>query len=319
MASATTEGLMVTDATAGATPQRPGATVAVALLLLATGLAATVVLGPLGLGLLQWRVGPSGLIQLYGAHLAELVLVVPVAVGAAWLWRGHHRLAPALALGAAQYALYVAVQDVLFPDYSLYPGNNERFYPLFLGLLILSWTVACRAWAALDQSPPLPPRWLLRGFAALLLLLSAVIGFAWTAQVLAIALTGAATPDYAEAPSGFWVIRTVDLGVVIPISLWTAIGLWHGRPAAIKTAYALASFLTLELGAVLAMGLVQLWRRDPSVSPVLVYVLAPIFLVLAMLTVRLLASYASGSGDVTPRMPHRPVAASETTTSSRAA
>src|SRR5687768_3189810 len=113
------------------------------LVSLAIALVATAALGPVGLGLLVWRVSPSGLIQLYGAHIAELLLVVPAALTAAWLWiragRRGSGVARALALGAGGYALYVSVQFVLFPDYSLYAGNNERFFLLFLASSILAW------------------------------------------------------------------------------------------------------------------------------------------------------------------------------------
>jgi hypothetical protein len=64
---------------------------------------------------------------------------------------------------------------------------------------------------------------------------------------------------------------------------------------AIKAAYGLASFLTLQGASVLAMGLVMLWRADPTASPTFVYVLAPIAVAVAVLTARLLGSYAGAS------------------------
>jgi hypothetical protein len=140
------------------------------LLLLAVALAANVLLGPLGLGLIQWRVSANGLNQTYGADGACLVLVVPAALAAAWLWRRRHRLAAPLALGVGLATLYYAIAEVLGGDYLRYPGNNERFFLLFLALIIPSWTVAARAWAALDVAPPPPPRWLVRGFGLVLLL-----------------------------------------------------------------------------------------------------------------------------------------------------
>jgi hypothetical protein len=259
-----------------------------ALVLLAAGLVATAMLGPLGLGVLVWRVSPSGLIQLYGAHIAELVLVVPSMLAAAWLWRRGHALAPALALGGAAYALYVSVQFVLYPDYTLHEGNNERFFPLFLPLVTLAWFVAIRAWGALDLSPPAPPRWLGRAFAGVVLTTSSLIGPLWLSQVLGIAVSGTLPPDYAESPAGFWLIRLVDLGVIVPLSLTTAAGVWRGRAVAMRAAPGVASFLTLELGAVLAMGLVQLWLRDPTASAGFVAALLPLFLALATTTVLLL-------------------------------
>jgi len=110
------------------------------LLLLACGLAANVLLGPLGLGLLQWRVSANGLNQTYGADAAALALVVPAALAAAGLWRRAHRLAAPLALGVGLATLYYAVAETLGGDYLRYAGNNERFSLLFLG----PWTARPR-------------------------------------------------------------------------------------------------------------------------------------------------------------------------------
>lgn len=270
------------------------------LLLLAAGLAANAVLGPLGLGVIQWRVSANGLNQTYGADGASLVLVVPAAIAAAWLWRRGHRLGPPLALGVGLATLYYGVAETLGGDYIRYEGNNERFFLLFLGLIILGWTGAARAWAALDVTPPALPSWLARGFGTVLLLAGGVMAFAWLQQLLGIALTGRVGPEYLDSPSAFWTIRIVDLGFIVPIALWTGAGLWRGSRTATKAAYGLASFLTLQGAAVLAMGAVMLWRQDPTATPALVYALTPIVLALAALTMVLLASYVRGSG-IAPR------------------
>jgi hypothetical protein len=275
------------------------------LVLLAVALSANVLLGPLGVGLLVWRVSASGLNQTYGADAASFLLVVPATLAAAWLWRVGHRLAAPLALGVGLATLYYAIAETLGGDYLRYPGDNERFFLLFLALIILSWTVAVRAWSALDAEPPVPARWLLRAFGTLSILAGALLGLAWTAQLVPIAVTGVVGPEYLDSPSAFWTIRIVDLGFITPISLWTGVGLWRGRAAAIKVAYGLASFLTLQGAAVLAMGLVMLWRADPTASPAFVCVLAPIAVGTAVLTVRLLASYAGGRRPLTKQVPRR--------------
>jgi hypothetical protein len=107
------------------------------LLLLALGLAANVLLGPLGAGLINWRVSANGLNQTYGADAAALLLIVPAALAAAWCWWRTERLAAPLALGAALATLYYAIAETLGGDYLRYPGNNERFFPLFLVLIVL--------------------------------------------------------------------------------------------------------------------------------------------------------------------------------------
>ena len=273
----------------------------IALILLAAALAANVLLGPLGLGLIAWRLSANGLNQTYGADAATLLLVVPAALVAAWLWWRGHRLAAPLALGAGLAALYYGIAEVLGPDYIRYPGNNERYFPLFLAVIILSWTIAARAWMALDVAPPRPPVRLARGLAVVLALAASLVGFAWTAQLLAISATGRLTPEYLDAPSAFWTIRIVDLGFLVPICLGVGVGLWRGSALAIKAAYGVVAFLTLQAAAVLAMGGVMLWRDDPAASAGFVYALAPITLALAACTLALLRSYAGGPQAVAPR------------------
>ena len=45
-------------------------------------------------------------------------------------------------LGVGLASLYYAVADVLGPEYLRYSDNIERFFLLFLALIILSWTIA---------------------------------------------------------------------------------------------------------------------------------------------------------------------------------
>ncbi len=270
----------------------------ISLVAIATLLAINVLLGPLGLGVIQWRVSAIGLNQTYGADGAVLVLVVPTTLAAAWLWQQRARLAPPLALGVGLATLYYAVASALGPDYTRYPGNNERFFLILLVLIGLSGTVAIQAWAALDRHPPVPATWLARSLGTVLIVGGTAIGLAWTKQLLDIAiagsLTGADALAYADAPGAFWLVRVVDLGFIVPICLATGIGLWRGSPTAVKSAYGVAAFMTLQAASVLAMGIVMLWRQDPTATPVLVYVLVPVSVGLALFTARLLASYRSG-------------------------
>ena len=269
----------------------------VALLALATLLVLNVLLGPLGSGVIQWRVSVIGLNQTYGADGAALVLVVPTALAAAWLWHLRARLAAPLALGVGLATLYYAIASALGPDYIRYDGNNERFFLILLVLIVLSWTVAARAWTALDTRPPFPASRLARSLGTVLILGAAAIGLAWTRQLVDIAigglLTGADALAYADAPSAFWLVRVVDLGFIVPICLATGIGLWRGNPTAAKAAYGVAAFMTLQAASVLGMGAIMLWRQDPTATPALVFALTPISFGLAVFTTRLLASYAN--------------------------
>src|SRR5207244_13612741 len=122
-------------------------------------------------------------------------------------------------------------------------------------------------------------------------LAGALLGLAWISQLVPIALSGVVGPEYLDSPSAFWTVRIVDLGFIVPIAVWTGIGLWRQQAMAIRAAYGLATFLTLQGASVLAMGVIMLWRADPTATAAFVYVLAPIVAALATLTFRLLRSY----------------------------
>jgi hypothetical protein len=268
--------------------------VQLALLLLALGLMANAVLGPLGLGWIQWRLSPYGLNQTYGSDAAALLLGAPIATVTAWLWHRGRRLGVPLALGAALFSLYYAVAEVIGPDYIRYAGNNERFFLLFLAIIVLSWSIAFSASTRLDARPPRPPIWLRRGLAIVLVLGGLLLAFAWGGALIDIAMSGRLSEAYLDAPSGFWIVRIVDVGFLAPVCLATGAGLWRSQPLAIKAAYGVTVFLTLQAAAVLLMAGVMLWRGDPTATPAFAVALVPIFVALATLTVQLLRTYAQG-------------------------
>jgi hypothetical protein len=266
-------------------------------LALGGALAAAALLGPLVLGVIEWRISANSLNQTYGADGAALVLLVPAGWLAAWFaWRGRPVAAP-LAFGVGLAALYYGVASVLGADYVQYPGNNERFFLLFLAIIVLAWVLGVWGWAAMAADPPRPGRLTSRATAIVFVAGGLAIGAAWLVQLATIAVNGALVEPadvraYAESPTAFWVVRIVDLGFIVPLAVWAGVGLWRGVPTAAKAAAGVAAFLTLQASAVLAMGVIMLARNDPTATPGLVVVLAPITLALAALTLRLLGTYA---------------------------
>src|SRR5205085_10986790 len=133
-------------------------------------------------------------------------------------------------------------------------GAGRAWFPLYLVLIILTWTIGLSAWHALSAMPmpriAIGTRSLL---AALLLVLNATFALAWLSSVLAV-LTGphtsAAWLEYEKDQTLFWLIRMMDLGFVIPASLVVAIGLLWRVEWAIRLAYAFLGFQTLIVGAV---------------------------------------------------------------------
>ncbi|HEY4606147.1 MAG TPA: hypothetical protein VIH55_00750, partial [Acidimicrobiia bacterium] len=125
------------------------------LILLGLGVAASALLGPLLLGVIEYHASPGAIDQITGADVAALFLVAPLSIVAGILALRGHRAAPVLAIGPAVFAVYTYTQLTLGGDFLRYPGNSEHFFLLNLGLFILGGVVAVAAWGSID-APGLP-------------------------------------------------------------------------------------------------------------------------------------------------------------------
>ena len=245
---------------------------AVASIALGVGIAANAVLGPLVLGIIRVRESANMETQLLGGELTSLFLAAPLAFVAGILWWRAPRLAPVVGIGPAGYALYTYVQFVLVPDYSRYSGNNERFFPLYLALVMLGGWLVWRAWHELWATRvATPSRRLATANGILLVVLNGAFALAWLASVATI-LLGQPTAEYREHPTGFWLIRLMDLGFIIPFGLTTGIGLLRRAPWASRNAYAFTGTQALLACAVSGMAIRMWLRNDPAVTPALLII-----------------------------------------------
>ena len=103
-----------------------------ALAVLAAGLAAVALLGPLTGGPIEYHVGETLRNQTIGLDAASLFVVAPLALAAALLAFRGHVAGPAIALGVGAYTAYMFVQYIVGPEYLARPGNNELLFPLSL-------------------------------------------------------------------------------------------------------------------------------------------------------------------------------------------
>lgn len=278
--------------------------VALGLVLLGLGTAASSLLGPLGFDVIRWRITGDMEDQLIGGDIVGLLLVAPVALVAAVLWWRGRRLAPALALGPALYGLYSYLVAILIPEYERYPGNNERFFPLYLGLTLLSWTIAAQAWSAIASAElPRLSRRTRRQLAAPLILVGGMMGLAWLGQVATVMGGHTSRTGYLDHPTGFWLIRTFDLAFVIPLGIATGVGLLRDRPPATKAAFGVLGFLTLMTASVAGMAIAMLVRDSADATLIFPAVLTPAAVLLGLLTLRLFRFYDRLGSGAAPK-PH---------------
>ena len=239
----------------------------IALLALGVGLAANSLAGPMAWDLIRYRFSETLVLQGVGLDVVSLVLVAPAcaAVGIAAM-RGRRR-ASILAVAPAAYSAYMAVQYVVGPEYLELAGNNERFFAFHLGLFALALAAAVRAWtlAAPELLPRLSER-AERRWGTLLLAMTALLVLRYLPAITDLASGTPTVAEYRENPTSYFLIATMDLGVVAPAAAATGLSLRRGRDWARKALYAVVGWFGLVGPAVGAMSVTMWLEGDPAAS-----------------------------------------------------
>lgn len=250
------------------TTPRTDPLLAIGLAVLGIGAALVATLGPLVSGVIEYHASEGAVNQIVGGDVAGLVLVAPVSLLAGWLaWR-RHPFGPVLALGPATYALYMYSQLALGGDIDRYPGNSERFFLLYLGLFIIAGGIAIRSWHAIaTRRIPSPSQRVARAFG-------------WFSSIVAVFLTiglhlpglvdaWSANPtstEYLADPVVFWLVKFMDLGLVVPALLAVGVGVLRQGAWAVRAAYAAVGWTALLGSSVAGMAIVMQVKGDPGAS-----------------------------------------------------
>ena len=251
---------------------RSGRGLAAGLILLGLVVAAAALLGPFVADVIHYRTSDTTLNQIIGGDAAGLVVVAPFAIAVGLLALRGHPAAPVLALAPATFVLYTYPQLIVGQEYLRLPGNNERFFPLFLAGFVLAGAVAVSAWRAIDAErlPPTPRR-LDRLTAAVLLFVALFLAVGQHLGSLVDALRDTPTRvEYISSPTPFWLVKLMDLGIVVPVAVAAAIGLLRHSAQARRPMYAILGAYTLLAASVAGMAITMLANGDPDSSVVTV-------------------------------------------------
>jgi hypothetical protein len=221
------------------------------------------------LNIIRYRTSQSIIWQTQAFDLTNLFLLTPLLIAGGIL--------TLMKKDAAKYPLILTPIMLLYCglEYGIgqewgnpaYVGNPEAFSGLFLtltvgGLILLLGTLP--RFTAQD-APSFNPKRLkiyVAVMAAFLLMFAAM----WGSQLLEVVATGnTSTGDYLAAPTGWWMVKYIDLGVTIPLG-FIALLLLLTKP---KKAYSLmllffGFFLTIGT-AVNACALIEYLNQDASV------------------------------------------------------
>jgi hypothetical protein len=247
--------------------ERTNRRLAAALLVLAAGLVAVGLLGPLTSGPVEYHVSETLRNQLIGLDAASVFVVSPLAVFAAALTARGQAAGPALALPIGAYTAYMFVQYIVGPEYAARPGDNEVLFPLYLVLFTLGWSSALAAWHALDTSAAPVSTQRDRVLGRFVLPALAFLAFSRYAPALADVMGGDPQDDgYLAGPTFFWVIAMLDLGVFLPATIVTCVGLRRRRAWATKALYLVSGWFGLVGPAVAGMAIAMQVNGDPNGS-----------------------------------------------------
>ncbi len=241
---------------------------AVPLFVLAAGVACAALLGPLATGWVEYHVVGDVENQIVGGDLVALALVAPVCVLAGVLTLRGLRAGPVLALAPTAFVMYLYTQLAVGGEFAAVDGDSERLSPL---LLVLFWLAAAGfviAWRSVDVAAlPALGDALRRTVGVVLLMVAIFLTFGLHLRGLVDVIDGPPYDiGYTQGPTVFWIVKWMDLSLVVPLMVVTAVGaLRQARWAALLT-YAVIGWGALLGSAVAAMGLVMVIRVDPAAS-----------------------------------------------------
>lgn len=222
--------------------------------LLGLAVAALAALGPLGTGTIRYRVAPLLRDQLVGSDAVSLGLLAPLALLAAWLL---HRRSPAGALLAPAVALaswYLVAELVLGPDRSgRWPGNDERWFPLFLLVLLVAAAVTTAVLGRLPAGRVRLDGRTRRLVGGLLLLVAGLHVLTRYVPTWLDVIAGRAGADYAAGPGIWWTVAFEDLALLLPAAAVAGLALLRGSRWSGTAAFTVAGALALVAAAVTGM------------------------------------------------------------------
>lgn len=227
-------------------------------------------LGPIGQEIIQYRTSQSCLWQIAGQDLANLVLIAPILLIGGVLCLARKAGSKYLLILTPITLMYTGLSMGIGQEWSnsAYGGNVEEYWWLF-GILVIGGLILLISSLSMfteADAPDFKPRGLqiYVGLMTVFFLLFAVM---WISQIRQVISTGD-LPDgsYKAAPTAFWAIRYLDLGISIPLG-FLALFLMLSKP---KKAYSIlllffGFFITIGT-AVDMMAIVQVLNGDTETA-----------------------------------------------------
>jgi hypothetical protein len=233
-------------------------------------LVAIAVLGPLFLGDIHYRTSQSAIWQNEGNDIVNLVLIAPLLLIGGSLELARKSSSKYLLILTPITLMYTGISVGVGQEWSNpnITGNFEQYAWMFLVLVIggLFLLLGSLSKFTPADAPEFKPR-TLKAYVGFLSVFLFIFALMWIMEILQVMSVGdTTTGSYSSAPTSFWMVRFLDLGISIPVG-YLAILLMLSRP---KKAYPVVLlffgfFITMGT-AVNAMALVEVLNNDPAIG-----------------------------------------------------
>jgi len=228
-------------------------------------------LGPLGLGVIHYKSSQSAIWQLEGQDLADLFVIAPaLAIGGALILANRVRSAKYFLILTPVTLMYTGLSIGIGQEWSdpAYSGNVQNYFGIFLsmmigGLILLVGTLSMFS----ERDAPNFKQRNLRIYVGVMGVFLSVFAAMWVSQILQIINTGdLADHTYSAAPTVFWTIRYLDLGISVPVG-FLALSLLLSKPRkAFPIILLFFGFFITMASVVNADVAVSIVHNDPSVA-----------------------------------------------------
>lgn len=217
------------------------------LALLAVGLFANALVGPLLLDEIHYHGTELLRDRFAGVDAVALVLAVPFAAVSALFIARRRPAGPVLALAPAAFAAHAMAVRVVAPDYTGAIGNNQYLTPLHLALFVLAVVVGIGAWHAIGTTRLAPNQRSAdrtRAYVMVAIAVVATVG-GFVPGLLAALHSPPTSVGYLAAPTLFWVDSLMTVGLLVPAAVAAAIGLRRNATWARTAAYTVIGWSAL--------------------------------------------------------------------------
>jgi hypothetical protein len=240
---------------------------ALVLVALGAGMAAASLMGPLAFGFMEYRTSETTVNQLVGSDAAALFVVFPATILSALLVFRGQPAGPLLGSGIGVYAIYTYAQVIIGQEYLRLPGNVEYWFPLLLAVFILAEAAVVLSLAAIPRDLPAPSPSVRKtaGISLLAVAVFLVVG-QHLRSLLAAWTDPAALTEYSSSPTPFWMVKLMDLGIIVPAAIASGVGLLLGARWALKIMYPLLTGYAFLAASVASMAVVMYVKGDPDAS-----------------------------------------------------